>query len=135
MGILWTVWPLDEQMKSWLVETGIDYPDTKSRFPTGIEIKSALSQLKNYDVNITDNGIGHTWQAMINKKEEAMESEWTVLNISEYSGDEHPQKLWFEKGWESLIHQILHNIVPYCGPLVLIADSGDDPVIISNLAI
>ena len=132
MGILWTVWPLNEEMKSWLSETGVDYPDVESRFPTGHEIKTALDELAEYDIRINDNGVGEPWQATIIAKEGTGEKEWTLLNITEYSGDTEPQELWFEKGWESLIKHVLHVLSAYCGPLVLMADTGGDPEVIQH---
>jgi len=130
MGILWTVWPLDDEMKSWLDETGVDYPKEPSRFPTGREIKEVIAGLQEFDIKINDNGIGSPWQASIVSKSGGDSGEWTLLNIQEYSGDDEQQKLWFEKGWESLIASILREITKSCGPLVLIADCGGEPQVI-----
>jgi hypothetical protein len=57
MGALWTVWPPDDQMRSWLDETGVEYPDKPSRFPTGHEIKAAFSRLGDLSVSVRDNGL------------------------------------------------------------------------------
>ncbi len=132
MGVLWTVWPLDEQMKSWLDETGVSYPNLSSRWPKGSEIKTVVASLGNFDVKVNDNGIGATWQASIVAKEGGDSGEWTLLNISKYSGDEEEQELWFEKGWESLITRILTQLTAYSGPLVLIADTSGEPTVIYN---
>lgn len=132
MGILWTVWPLDDQTKSWLDSTGIKYPKEPSRFPTGREIKDVVRGLVGFNVEITDNGLGSHWQASIVSKQGGDTGEWTLLNITEYSGDDAEQKLWFEKGWESLITSILRELSKHSGPLVLIPDVGGDPIIISN---
>ena len=130
MGILWTVWPLDEKMCAWLDETGVAYPDVASRFPTGREIKEVVAGLVDFDVEITDNGLGAAWQAFVVSRAGGDTGPWTLLNVSEYSGDDQPQELWFEKGWESLITSILAALAVRAGPLVLIADTGDDPVVI-----
>jgi hypothetical protein len=127
MGVLWTVWPLDAEIKSWLDEMAVAYPNAASRFPTGAEIKTVLEGLLDYDVEITDNGIGACWQAMITHKNGGDKGPWTLLNISKYSGDNELQELWFEKGWEELIQDILKNLSSACGPLVLIPDTGDVP--------
>jgi len=131
MGVFWTVWPLDEDVRRWLTEIQVPFPDQVSRFPVGGEIKRALTDLPGYQVEITDNGIGASWQALITSESGADEGPWTLLNVSEYTGDELPQKLWFEKGWESLITTILERLVPACGPLVLIPDTGGTPTVIS----
>ncbi len=63
---------------------------------------------------------------------ERAESPWTVLNVSEYSGDEEQQELWFAKGWEEPIQQILEGLTTKCGPLVLVPDTGDEPKVIAT---
>ena len=130
MGVLWTVWPLDDDMKSWLDECGVEFPSVSSRFPTGREVKEVLASLSAFDVEIFANGIGGSWQASIVSKSGGDSGEWTLLNISEYSGDEEPQRLWFEKGWESLIVSILKKLARNAGPLVLIPDTGEEPVVV-----
>ena len=132
MGILWTVWPLDDEMKSWLDEIEVEYPDKASRFPTGLEIKNALTTLSEYDIKITDNGPGASWQAFIVHKQGGEKGPWTLLNVTKYSGDNEQQKLWFEKGWEELIELVLKKLSVSCGPLVLIPDTGGDPIIIAT---
>ena len=132
MGILWTVWPLDDKMKAWLDESGVDYPDQPSRFPTGHEIKRVVTSLETFDVKINDNGLGRTWQANIVAKGGGDTGEWTLLNVTRYSGDEQEQQLWFEKGWEPLIKRILRELTASTGPLVLIADAGGAPQVITS---
>ena len=132
MGVLWTVWPLDEQMRNWLEEQSIAYPNVPSRFPTGAEIKKALGSLNGYNIAITDNGLGASWQASIVHTSGGDKGPWTQLNISHYSGEELPQELWFEKGWESLIKEILQQLTLACGPLTLMADTGVEPVVIAT---
>jgi hypothetical protein len=131
MGILWTVWPLDDGMREWLDEQQVSYPDKPSRLPTGAEIKSVLALLGDYDIELTDHGLGAPWQASIVHKEGGDAGQWTLLNISNYSGDDLPQELWFEKGWESLITDILKHLSAGCGPLVLIPDTGGEPTVIA----
>lgn len=124
MGTFWTVWPLDEQMRGWLDNKGVSYPDEPSRFPTGNEIKTVLRELHDVFVTIRDNGPNAPWQASITSKAGGDAGPWTMLTIENYSGDGLPQKMYFEKGWESLIKDILAKLVPDCGPLVLLADTG-----------
>lgn len=128
MGILWTVWPLDPQMMDWLQEQDVAHPQASSRFPTGREIKTVLSQPQGFNVEIRDNGIGKPWQAWIASDDGGDAGEWALLNINEYSGDQ--QQLWFEKGWESLIKKILGELATFAGPLVLIDDASHQPQVI-----
>lgn len=131
MGVMWTVWPLDKNMKDWLDECAVDYPNSTSRFPTGGEIKSAISSLGECNVKIVDNGIGGPWQASIVSGQGGETGEWALLNITKYTGDEQTQELYFEKGWESLIKRILRTLAEAAGPLVLISDAGDAPEVIT----
>jgi hypothetical protein len=132
MGVLWTVWPLDDEMKSWLDEMEVEYPLNPSRFPTGAEIKEVLSGLDEYDVEINDNGPDSAWQAMIAHKKDGEKGPWTLLNINEYTGDAEQQELWFEKGWPELIELVLGRLAAKCGPLVLIPDTGGDPTVVTK---
>ena len=126
------MWPLDDQMCAWLDEQQIAYPKAPSRFPTGAEIKRVINSLNGYNVEVNDNGVGASWQASIVHESGGDSGPWTLLNISTYSGDAEPQQLWFEKGWESLVTEILQKLTNACGPLALIADSGDKPTVIAT---
>lgn len=130
MGVLWTVWPLNEEMKSWLDESGVPYPKLPSRWPKGSEIKEVVASLDDFDIQVNDNGIGAAWQASIVAKKGGDSGEWTLLNIREYTGDDKEQELCFEKGWESLITKVLELLTVHSGPLVLIPDSGAEPTVV-----
>jgi hypothetical protein len=129
MGIMWTVWPLDGDMINWLRSQNIEFPGSASRFPTGFEIKRVLADPA-LQVNIHDNGKGKTFQALIETKADA-KHRWANLMITDYTGDEEPQKLYFEKGDETLIWDILKQLTAHSGPLVLIDDAGDPPRVIT----
>ena len=129
MGTLWTTYPLNDEMTEWLDSLDITYPAVPSRFPTGKEVKEAVDELKGIKVSVRDNGIGSSWQAWLESESEP-EQLWTLLNITTYTGDSDQQEIWFEKGHEKLIKQILSKICKRCGPLVLIADTDGDPEIV-----
>jgi hypothetical protein len=130
MGMLWTVWPLDYQMKAWLQELEVPHPNVTSRFPTGREIQTVLSQLHGFNVEIRENGIGSAWQASVVSVHGGDNGGWALLNVNEYPGDHEEQQLWFEKGWESVIKIILRQLANVVGPLVLIDDADGQPQII-----
>ena len=90
MGILWTVWPLDDGMCTWLDEQGVAYSRKPSRFPTGTEIKAVVSGLTSHTVKVNDNGLHAAWQALITQDEDQVGQEWAVLTVSDYSGDDLP---------------------------------------------
>ncbi|WP_446995275.1 hypothetical protein [Rhizobium leguminosarum] len=129
MGVMWTVWPLDAEMTVWLSEQGISYPVLPSRWPTGSEVKRALSDL-GLTAEITDNGPMAPWHAFVQEAADDPEDKWALLIIPDYSGDHEPQKLHFEKGHEPLIRRILSRLAVACGPLVLINDADSVPEVI-----
>ena len=61
-----------------------------------------------------------------------IEHAWAILAIAEYSGDDEPQKLYFEKGHEPLIREVLRRLAQRCGPLVLLDDAGGPPAIVTD---
>lgn len=129
MGVLWTTYPLNDEMTEWLDSLEVPYPKTPSRFPTGREVKDAIAELGGVKVTIRDNGVGATWQAWL-ESESKPDELWTLLNITNYSGDNESQEIWFEKGHDQLIKQVLAVICKKCGPLVLIPDTGGDPEVV-----
>lgn len=129
MGTLWTVWPLDQQMREYLDALEVGYPRDNSRFPTGGEIKNALARLDGYEVEVSDNGAHRIFQAHIAKRSP---DEWTTLIVDKFSGDDAEQHLWFEKGHETLILRVLKLLTTSCGPLALMADTGGKPIVVSR---
>lgn len=131
MGVLWTVWPLDQDIRQWLDTIRVPYPSSEgSRFPSGNEVKNVVTNLSGYEVEITDNGVDGPWQALITQSSGLEEGPWTLLNITNYTGDEEPQEIWFEKGWENLIAHVVDKLATSCGPLVLIPDTSEEPKVI-----
>ncbi|MBX4990106.1 hypothetical protein ABID08_001145 [Rhizobium binae] len=116
-------------MMIWLSEQGISFPALPSRWPTGSEVKRALSDL-DLTAEITDNGAMAPWHALVRDAADNPDIKWALLIIPDYSGDHEPQKLYFEKGHEPLIRRILSHIALACGPLVLINDADSFPEII-----
>ncbi len=46
---------------------------------------------------------------------------------------DEPNEIVFERGWPELIVDIVIDISYHTGPLMIVADSGNHPVIISSL--
>lgn len=81
------------------------------------------------NVEVTENGDGGPYSAFVTQGT-GDDKRWTLLQVTEFTGNSHRQKLWFEKGHEDLIKELLQRLTRACGPLALIADVGGPPQII-----
>jgi hypothetical protein len=69
---------------------------------------------------------------MIEGLEDPDNEPWTLLNVSDFNGDEtSPHEIWFEKGWASLILRVVCGLSAACGPLVIVPDTGCKPIVVS----
>lgn len=127
MGIFWTVYPLNEQMKEYLDSEDVSYPDVPSRFPKDEELHEALSELKGYKITKSQGGDG--WGAFI-ESEDGSGKVWANLQVEILEDDNSLRSIWFEKGHEELIIEFLKNLSKSCGPQALIADAGGLPEVI-----
>ncbi|MDQ0610651.1 hypothetical protein QFZ83_004822 [Variovorax sp. W1I1] len=130
MGILYTVWPLDSDMKEWLRSQDIAFPDASSRWPTREEVVKTLRALRGFRIRYTENGPGKRWDADIT---EGQDGEWWTLLHAEPKGDaDLTTEISFEKGESALIIAILRDLSAATGPLVLMADVGGPPLVVSQ---
>ena len=130
MGAMYSVYPLVAEIKPWLDEMSVEYPPSpEGRNPHLAEIQSALAQLEGYSIKDTTAEIGKTWQALIESTQGPEENGWALLNIIQVT--DGPNEFYFEKGWPDLIVKITHLISSFSGPLVLICDAGDPPLVVS----
>jgi len=130
MGILYTVWPLDSQMKEWLTSQGIAFPEGSSRWPTKQEIRNALGSLRGFKVRYTENGPNARWDATIESPD--VEDLWTLLHANPEAASDSTTHIDFEKGEPGLIVAILRDLSSATGPLVLMADVGGPPLVVSR---
>jgi len=108
-----------------------DAPPVEARNPTPAEIRTVLASLPGYRASFNDPPtIGTAWQADVEDAIAPESGAWTLVNMSEYPGEDVPGKVWFEKGWPDLIVQILVKLAARTGPLVLVADCGGSPLLI-----
>jgi hypothetical protein len=133
MGVIYSVFTLTQEIREWLASEGIDVPQSTvaSRYPTPNEISATLNSMSDISVEYTIPNPGGTWQALMSTKPDPDNGPWTLINISEYKSDSIPQPLWFEKGWDDLIINILKKLSLTTGPLVLYPDTGDVPVVVT----
>ncbi len=131
MGVLYTVWNLNAEMRGYLDDLGVSYPMGElSRKPLLAEIVSTLEELSQYESTITDNGVGNRWGASIRDRNPDAGGRWTQLSISKLAPLDQPQDIVFEKGWPELIVHCLCQLTSQCGALVLIADCCGDPLVV-----
>jgi hypothetical protein len=133
MGVIYIVHPLDDDVRPWLDEQGVPYPELSgpSRHPTPAEVRTSMEALDGYTVDVNSSDVGGLWQADIYHTEDPESGGWTLANVLNYAGDHEPTSLGFEKGWPELIVKILVPITEFTGPLILIPDTGEAPVVIS----
>ena len=129
MGILYRVWPLDDQMREWLASQDISAPSGQSRWPTSAEIRDVLRDLRHFRVSYTENGRGAPWDADIQSFH--AEDLRTLLHAQPEEGNDEVTKFGFEKGEPLLIVAILRALSARTGPLALMADVGGPPLVIS----
>jgi len=129
MGVLYTVWPLDSQMKEWLTSEGIEFPEAPSRWPTKAEVRNVLGSLSGFNVRYTDNGPNARWDATIESPE--VETLWTLLHADPEDTSDSSTHVGFEKGEPALIIAILRDLSSSTGPLALMADVGGPPLVVS----
>jgi hypothetical protein len=128
MGVLYMVWPVEAQMREWLTSQAIDAPSTDSRWPSKLEVQAALNRLRGFQVRVTDNGPGARWDAFVECS--AAADLWTLLQAKPKDGADDANEITFEKGDPTLIVALLRDLARATGPLVLMTDSGDDPLIV-----
>ena len=133
MGVLYTVLPLSEDVSAWLDEIGVPYAygPVPSRNPTVRELRDALSSMPEVRVQFDEPVVGRAWGALLDVVSSAEAGLWTQLNVLSYQGDDQPHEFHFEKGWPQLILRALKCISAVTGPLVLIPDTGSDPLVVS----
>jgi hypothetical protein len=133
MGVLYTVVPLDDEIADYLRDCGGAVPNANrpARNPTPGEIRAVCDALRGQLVQYNVNP-GSYWQAVVEGATDPNSEPWTLLNISKFSGsEEEPHPIWFEKGWPSLILNILQRLSVSCGPLVVIPDTGEAPIAVT----
>jgi hypothetical protein len=131
MGILYTVWPLDDSARDWLRSQNIPSPSRQSRWPTRHELQELLAGLSGFSVEYTDNGPGMSWDASISDNEPGDAECWTLLHAEPEGGDDARTKVHFEKGEPYLIVALLRGLSRTVGPLMLMPDVGGPPMIVS----
>jgi hypothetical protein len=133
MGVLYSIVPLDDSIAPYLRDLGVTFSDSgiPGRNPTPLELRTIASELTDLSVELPSPP-EEAWQIMIQWKTDPENEPWTLLNVTDFTGDETvPHAIWFEKGWPSLILRVVHLLSFRCGPLVVFPDTGCEPIVVS----
>jgi hypothetical protein len=129
MGVIYSVIPLASDIAEWLDEQHVAYPHgAAGRNPTPDEVRDATSNLHGFVVEYI--GGDQFTQVDIHAPNEA-EGPWTLLNLQSRRGSDVPVEIYFEKGWPEAIVPVLLRLSAVTGPLLLLADTGEAPVVIT----
>ena len=133
MGVIYIVLPLlpDEKdaIVAWLRSLSIACPGEEGRFPSIEEIRSVLDHLNGYTTHYST-GSGH-WYAEIAQTDRG-NGDWAFLVVDNYSGtDADSHAFYFERGSPRLMVLLLRQLASACGPLILLPDTGNLPVIVT----
>jgi hypothetical protein len=124
MGALYIAVPSNADARDWLREMNIPVADTSDgRLPTDDEIREALKRMSGYQVVYSeDNG---TPQAEISSLPDPSSGPWASLGFPDKRN-----RLTFWKGWPEVMVPLLHSLSQTAGPLLLVPDTGGDPLLV-----
>ena len=128
MGVMYSVFPLQPELCEWLDEQGVTYPDVPSRNPRLQELKAVIAARPQWSAEISDEVMGKSWNALLTGTRQAGREPWCVLQIIALQPGEN--EFYFENGDPVMILDFLIELCEFTGPLVLISDAGDLPLLV-----
>ena len=118
----------DPATLAWLVQSAVPLPEATppGRYPAPEEIRAVIDALPGtraeYHLSRT------TWQVTVTSRKDVA---WASLAVQDYCGDPtQAHRVYIEGGWEEIIGLVCGRLARFCGPLVLLPDSGAPPQII-----
>lgn len=118
----------DPATVAWLMQMDIPLPGTipPGRYLAPNKVKRILDALSGVRIDYL---IGKTtWQVTVRSRKDVS---WATLAVRDYSGDPTAShKFIFTGGWDEMILQVTAALVKFCGPLVLLHESGAPPQIV-----
>ena len=133
MGTLYIALPSDQRLREWFGELDLEVPDTSDgRLPTEQEIRTAIARLQGYEVDYSRSN--DVTVAEISWAADPSRGPWASLVFRDPSNDPAKRCLTFRKGWPEVMVLLLHALSQLAGPLVLIPDSGSDPLLVHPAA-
>jgi hypothetical protein len=128
MGVMYSVFPLEEKMHGWLEEQAIAFPTALSRNPTLVELQEVIASLESHTATQSPGEVGAPWEALVTRNGDANGQSWFVVRILHLTEGEND--FYFDKGAPELIIEVLIRLAVKTGPLVLVSDAGDPPLVI-----
>ena len=110
-GVFYSAFPINSEVREWLIEEGIHPPDTDGHAPTPQQLLAALETLD--DQVVSFNIREGVWQAQIHDTHAPEAGPWAMINVLGYTSSDEPCKFCFEKGWPELIIKVVHRILNY----------------------
>ena len=89
-----------------------------------------MSRVPSTRATFSEPKIGARWSALIEPGGDAPDAAWAQLAMT-YLGEDEPSGIAFEKGWPTLIIAALQQISVFTGPIALVPDTGEDPVVVT----
>ena len=133
MGVTYVAVPVEGETLRWLEKLGVGIPGDlpNTRLPTFRELRGALDSPTGFDIEIQfgDEGVV---VALIEPAAEATKGQYTRINIFDFRGDDESCTPVFEKGSELLIIDILSRLANTTGPVALVPDTGERPLIVAS---
>lgn len=129
VGVLYSVLPLNDQVRVWLDNEGLEYPrGVEGRRPSPRELAEAAASVDGFK---TDESTGKDWwQLSVSGTTDPSREAWTLVNALKFAGRDTPCEFYFEKGWPDLIVKIVRALAAVTGPVVLVPDTGCGPAVI-----
>ena len=128
MGVMYSVFPLQAQLCEWLDEQGVAYPDVPSRNPKLEELKAVIEARPQWRAELSAEVMGKSWNALLTGIPQVGREPWCVLQIIVLQPGEN--EFYFENGDPVMILDFLIGLCEFTGPLVLISDAGDQPLLV-----
>jgi hypothetical protein len=131
MGVIYSVFPIDDDVREWLASDCHQNPMSHGHAPTPHQL---MQVLKTLDGQLVEFNIHPgVWQATISDPISPETGPWTMLNVPDFHDEEsndEPCRFYFEKGWPSLIVKVVHGISQICGSFAIVPDTGCPPAIV-----
>ena len=131
MGVMISVFPLQADLCEWLDEQGVSYPREASRNPTLAEIKAVIASHPEWHAELSDERQGQRFSALLTEAagaESVGRSPWFMMQIIALKPG--PNEFYFENGDPLMILKFLCELCAATGPLVLMTDAGDPPLVV-----
>lgn len=118
----------DPATMAWLVHLDVPLPAVtpSGRYPSPARIRKVIDSIPGIqaDYLISES----VWQVTVRSRKDIA---WAILTVKAYTGDpQTAHEFYFSAGWDEMILLVTLSLANYCGPLVLMHDSGAPPQVV-----